>query len=103
MFDLVVGGGRVAVAVLLAPLLRRFYNRYGATDYELAGPLPGDGLVARSKLGYKRAITIDAAVEAVWPWLVQFGQGRGGFYSYDSLENFVGFSIHSVDEILPEH
>ena len=103
VYDLVVGGGRVAGALLTAPISRRFYNRHGATDDELARPLPGDELVHESKLGYTRAITIDAPPEQVWPWLVQFGQGRGGFYSYDALENLVGCGIHSVDEILPDH
>lgn len=103
VYDLLVGGGRLAGTLLLAPVLRRRYNRHGATDDELARPLPGDDLVARPKLGYTRAITIDAPVAAVWPWLVQFGQGRGGFYSYDTLENLVGCDIHSVEELLPEH
>jgi hypothetical protein len=103
VYDLLVGGTRVAGALLTAPLARRFYNRQGATDDELVRPLPGDELVREPKLGYTRAITVDAPVEQVWPWLVQFGQGRAGFYSYDTLENLVGCGIHSVDEILPEH
>ncbi len=101
--DLVVGGGRVLGVLLAAPLLRRCYNRHGATDAELARQLPGDDLVADPKLGYTRAITIDAPVESVWPWLVQHGQGRGGFYSYDALENLLGCGIHSVDVLLDEH
>lgn len=101
--DVVVGGGQVMGTLVGAPWLRRFYNRRGATDEELQRPLPGDDLVASPKLGYTRAITIDAPVEQVWPWLVQFGQGRGGFYSYDTLENVVGCGIHSVDRLLPEH
>jgi hypothetical protein len=103
LYDLLVGGTRVAGALLTAPVARRFYNRHGATDDELVRPLPGDELVRDAKLGYTRAITIDAPVEQVWPWLVQFGQGRGGFYSYDALENLVGCGVHSADEILPEH
>lgn len=103
IYDLAVGGTRVAGALLTAPVARRFYNRHGVTDDELARPLPGDGLVREPKLGYTRAITVDAPVEHVWSWLVQFGQGRAGFYTYDTLENLVGCGIHSVDEILPEH
>jgi hypothetical protein len=38
----------------------------------------------------------------VWPWIAQLGQGRGGFYSYDRLENLVGCDIHSADRIVPE-
>jgi hypothetical protein len=102
-YDLIVGGGLVAGTLISAPITRRFYNRYGATDDELGRPLPGDHLVARPKLGYTRAITIAAPVHQVWPWLAQFGQGRGGFYSYDALENVVGCGIHSADRILPEH
>jgi hypothetical protein len=48
-----------------------------------------------------RAITINAPAESVWPWLAQLGQGRGGFYSYDVLENMVGCQIHSADRIVP--
>jgi hypothetical protein len=102
-YDLVVGGAHVAATVVAAPFVRQRYNRYGATEDELRRPLPGDELVLEPKLGYTRAITIDAPAERVWPWLVQFGQGRGGFYSYDTLENLVGCGIHSVDEILPGH
>jgi hypothetical protein len=103
IYDLVVGGGRVVGVSLAAPLLRRSYNRHGATDEELARSLPGDGLVVAPKLGYTRALTIDAPVDAVWPWLVQYGQGRAGFYSYDALENLMGCGIRSVDVLLSEH
>ena len=50
-----------------------------------------------------RAITIGAAPDAVWPWLVQIGHGRAGLYSYDWLENLVGCDLHSADEVRPEH
>jgi hypothetical protein len=48
------------------------------------------------------AITIQAAAAQVWPWLVQLGQGRGGFYSYDWLENLFRLEIHSADRLIPE-
>jgi len=102
-YEIVVGGTLAAGALLLSPLLRRWYNRWGATAAELEQPMLGDELVAGPKLGYTRAISIDAPPEAVWPWLAQFGQGRGGFYSYDGLENIIGCRIHSADRILPEH
>ena len=51
---------------------------------------------------FTRAITIDAPPGAVWPWIVQQGQGRGGLYSYDALENLIGCDIHSTDRILPD-
>jgi hypothetical protein len=50
-----------------------------------------------------RAITIVAAADAVWPWIAQLGQGRGGFYSYDWLENLVpGVHIHNADHIVAQ-
>ena len=49
-----------------------------------------------------RAITVRAPAAAVWPWLVQLGQNRGGFYTYDALENLMGLDIHSADAIRPD-
>jgi hypothetical protein len=53
------------------------------------------------RLEATRAIGIDAPPAAVWPWLAQLGWGRGGFYSYDRLENLLGLGIHSADAIMP--
>jgi hypothetical protein len=76
--------------------------RWGATDQESDRPLPGDDLIANPDLTATRAITVHAAADQVWPWIAQLGQGRGGFYSYDALENLVGCNIHSADQIVPE-
>ena len=62
--------------------------------------LPGDDLVPDPAFASTRAITIGVPAEAVWPWLVQIGQGRGGFYSYSWLENLVGADIHNADRIV---
>ncbi len=103
LLENIEGALRVGFTLILSPLLRGSYNRWGATDEEIARALPGDDLVAAPKLGYTRAITIRAPAAAVWPWLAQIGQGRGGFYSYDGLENLAGCDIHSADRLLPEH
>ncbi len=79
--------------------IRPFHLRWGATPAEVAAAMPGD-VAGRS---WTRAVTVDATPEQIWPWLVQFGQGRGGWYSYDWLENLLGFDIHTADRILPEH
>ena len=100
--DVLVGGAQVTGAALTAPLGRGRYNRWGASDLEVADAMPGDELVPRPLLGYTRAITIEAPPERVWPWLVQLGQGRGGFYSFDGLENLVGCGIHSAEQVLPD-
>jgi hypothetical protein len=76
--------------------------RWGATDQESEGPLPGDELIADPDLASTRAITIHAPADRVWLWVAQLGQGQGGFYSYDFLENLVGCDIHSADRIVPE-
>ena len=64
---------------------------------------PGDELVPQPRLENTRAITIHAPASAIWPWLVQMGQGRGGLYSYQRLENLIGCDIHNADRIMPEH
>jgi hypothetical protein len=93
----------VAVAAplfLLAPLFRRRHLRWGATEAEVAGAMPGDELVSEPSFNATRAITIDAPPEAVWPWLVQIGYGRAGFYSYDLFDNA---ARPSAERVLPEH
>jgi hypothetical protein len=64
--------------------------------------LPGDELMPDADLTATRAVTVEAGADAVWPWIAQLGQGRGGFYSYDLIENLVGCEIHSADRIVPE-
>jgi len=94
-----VTGGAVVAYVLLG---RTRQLRWGATDQEVSKPLPGDDFIPLADLTATRAITIRAAVDEVWPWIAQLGQGRGGFYSYDFVENLVGCDIHSADRIVPE-
>src|SRR6266511_3225549 len=74
----------------------------GATDEERDATLDGDDLIANPDLMAIRAITVHAAAAQVWPWIAQLGQGRGGFYSYDALENLVGCDLHSADRIVPQ-
>lgn len=82
--------------------LRPWHLRWGATDEELKETLPGDEIKSEAKVQITHAITIDAPSEVVWKWLVQIGQNRGGFYSYDWLENLIDLQIHSAEEIKPE-
>ena len=91
----------VGAAVAAGAVLRARYLRWGATDEEANVVLPGDGFLRHADLTATRAITVAAPADRVWPWLAQLGQGRGGFYSYDFLENLVGCDIHSADRIVP--
>lgn len=86
-------------ALLTAPLYRRWHLSWGATVQERLACLPGDGLFPRAQYQSTRAITIEAAPEVVWPWLVQVGCGRAGFYSHDLLDNL---ARPSAVAILPE-
>lgn len=83
-------------------LVRPWYLRWGATAAEATDSLPGDSIVAGANMASTRAITVAAPPKQVWAWLVQIGQGRGGFYSYDHLENLAGLHIHSTDELNPK-
>jgi hypothetical protein len=83
-------------------VLRRRQLRWGATEEEVADAMPGDDLLVHSDLTATRAVTIRRGPDDVWPWIAQLGQGRGGFYSYDALENVVGCNIHSADRVVSE-
>ncbi|MBT0995267.1 SRPBCC family protein [Cellulomonas sp. DKR-3] len=89
----------LAGAVALLPVARTWGLQWGASEDELDASLAGDDVVRTPGLVATRAITVDAPADQVWAWLVQLGQGRGGFYSYDWLENLVGLRIHSADRV----
>jgi hypothetical protein len=97
------GASALAVSALAAYafLLRPWHLRWGATDAEVQEHLPGDEFVSNPENGATHAITIDAPIADVWPWLVQVGQTKGGFYSYAWLENLVGCKMQNADEIVP--
>ena len=92
------------VALLFAYLfaVRPWHLRWGATHLDVIAHLPGDAISPRSSFQVTHAINIDAPPEAVWPWIVQIGQERGGFYSYTFLENLIGCDMHNAKSIVPE-
>jgi hypothetical protein len=83
---------------LLTPLARPWHLRWGATDAEVHGPMPGDEVVRRAQFNATRAISIDAPPEHVWPWIVQLGYGRAGFYTYDLIDNAGQWSAERILE-----
>jgi hypothetical protein len=94
--------------LLLAGLFsvaRPWFRTWGATQAEAEGALPGDEIVpnADRRAGTTRALTIAAPVSAVWPWLAQLGQDRGGFYSFELLEDLVGCEMPGAERVYPEH
>ena len=90
-------------ACYLTWFLKPLRDRWGLSREEANRPLPGDDIVKAPKSKYSHGIQIDAPVEYVWPWVVQMGKSRGGFYSYEALENVIGLDIYNVDEILKKY
>lgn len=106
----IVGALLAIVLILISlTLIRPWTLTWGATEAEVARALPGDELIARTANDWTHAATIDAAPEAVWPWIAQMGDDRGGFYSYTFIENLLqqamlgaGPVYHNANRILPE-
>ena len=73
---------------------------WGSTDEEVEGALPGDEVVGWPSFNATRAVSVSAPPECIYPWLVQMGVGRAGWYSYDLLDNL---ARPSAREILPQH
>ena len=92
----------VGVVALYLAHVRPWIYRWGAHPDEVTDPMPGDELVEATAPRTTRAVTIAAAPEEVWPWLVQIGEDRAGFYSYSLLERAVGAHIHNADIVHPE-
>lgn len=85
-------------AVVLWPL----YRAWGSTPVEHALALPGDRPDRNPNFELQHAVTVNAPPEAVWQWVVQLGQDRAGFYSYDWLERAFGVDVRNVAEVRPE-
>jgi hypothetical protein len=98
--------GSVAVLACLvlvyAFVIRPWHMRWGATDAELALPLPIDPHITADHVVSTRAVTVHASAAEIWPWLVQLGQERAGFYSYEWLENLFAADMRNGDRIVPE-
>ena len=88
----------VAVLGVYRLWVQPWQHRWGATDEEVHRAMPGDDLIPGAA-STTRAIAIAAPPEQVWPWLVQIGYGRAGWYSYDWIDND---GRPSADRILPE-
>jgi len=113
MTDILKIGIGIGIAVgvagfVYALVIRPWQLRRGATEAEVRRSLPGDDLVPDPKCGYTQAITIKAPVSEVWPWLVQIGYKRAGWYSHDFLHRLMGIAGSVDDEqrsakrIIPE-
>lgn len=85
-------GALIGLAILVVGaiiLLTPWMDRWGATDQEIAATFPGDELVVNPASFVNRAVTIHARPEQIYPWIVQLGAGKGGYYSYTWLETYL--------------
>jgi hypothetical protein len=97
---LLLGFGLAAVVLTVYRLvIQPWQHRWGATDDEVGRAMPGDEVIPGAA-STTRAITIRADPEQIWPWLVQIGFGRAGWYSYDWIDND---GHPSADELVLEH
>jgi hypothetical protein len=96
------GGAAIMVATMLTPFLRSGQRRWGVDEATAARTYPGDERIPAPRSFWTHGIEIDAPVEAVWPWIAQIGADRGGFYSYQWLENMVGCDVRNAERIHPE-
>lgn len=102
-----IGVAGVLAAGCAYAILRRLGCRWGATDAEVDEPLPGDEMVTHPTVETTHAISISAAPTQVWPWLVQMGYGRAGWYTNDWWYRLIDRYIFHVDmprveRILPD-
>ncbi len=91
---LAIGGAVVAYREVVQP----WWRSWGIDELDVARELPGDDLVPAASTTDTRSIVVQAPPSAVWPWLVQMGYGRAGWYSYDQID----MAGTSVDRIVPE-
>jgi len=90
------------LAVAYDRMLRPWHQHWGMTPDELGRTWPGDELVPNATSDATHAVTINAPAAKIWPWIVQIGQDRAGFYSYTELENLVGCEMRNADQLVPE-
>lgn len=90
----------LVLAVFYLAIFRPWQLRWGATDEEVKRSMPGDNIVDKPSFNATRAVTINAPAENIYPWIVQMGVNRAGWYSYDLLDNL---ARPSAEVILPKH
>ena len=99
---IIILGGLLVIVIISTIALFPWMDRWGATDAEILAVYPGDELFSNPAMVNNRAITIEAAPEDVYPWLVQMGADKGGFYSYTLLESIAFCPMKNADRIHPD-
>ncbi len=94
-----IGGAAVMVAAFLTPFMREERSHWGVEADVAERELPGDTLVPAPRWSWTHGVEIEAPPGEVWPWIAQLGADRGGFYSYQWLENIVGCHLQNAESI----
>jgi hypothetical protein len=102
ILDNLGGALRIAGNLISQPITRAHFRFWGATQEERQRPLPGDERVPNPIVTTTMAITINAPAHAVWGWVAQIGQERGGMYSYELLENIARCQMHNTDRVVTD-
>lgn len=95
---IIVGAGIAAVGWATYARAQRWRASWGVVPEEVDKPLAGDDLVPAALAVDTRGITIDAPAELIWPWLLQMGYGRGGWYSIDQIDMRGSSATRIVDD-----
>ncbi len=93
------GGAALILASFLTPFLREARSHWGVDEATARAPLPGDELVPDPSWSWTHGVEIDAPPRSVWRWIAQIGADRGGFYSYQWLENLAGCGLRNADAV----
>lgn len=97
-----IGGAALMLAHLATPFLRSSRSHWGVSEDQARGARPGDHLVPEPNWSWTHGVEIAASAEQVWGWVAQLGADRGGFYSYQWLENLAGCEVRNADVVHPE-
>lgn len=97
-----IGGAARMAFALMTPFSREKRERWGLDAEAAKRPLPGDDIVPEPRWSWTHGIEIEASAAKVWPWIAQIGATRGGFYSYQWLENIAGCEVRTAEVVHPE-
>jgi hypothetical protein len=97
-----LGGGALIIAAFLSPFLRRTRSHWGLSRELAERSYPGDELVPLPRTSFTHGVEIEAPADRAWQWVAQIGADRGGFYSYQWLENLVGCEVQNAEIVHPE-
>jgi hypothetical protein len=94
-----LGGAALMLVCLLTPFMRKARSHWGLERSEADRPRPGDELVPQPLWTWTHGVKVQASSELVWGWIAQVGCDRGGFYSYQWLENLAGCGLRNADAV----